>query len=785
MSFKLLSSDFKKNRLNNVILFLFMTVSATIAITVTLFLTQLFSSISDMYETAKPPHFLQMHKGEIRQDDIDGFNREYGTVEHWQTAPMLDVYGSDMTVLKFSQSSFSLSDCRLDISLVRQNDGYDVLLDSSRQPLAVENGGIGVPVILLEQYDIAIGDTILLNVGETQIAFIVSSYVCDGQMNSTLCSSTRFLISDEDFERLSGIVGETEYLIEAWFTDSAEASAYQGAYEQSSLNLPKNGQAITYSMIFLLSAMSDLLMAVVFLLAGALLLVISLVCLRYVVLAEMEDAMREIGAMKAIGVPAKGIRGLYLGKIRILMGAGCMLGFVLAVFLSSLLAGHMNRTFGAQKMTVDSYLLALVVCGAVYGVILTFSKRLFRRLNRVSVTDLLVREKGFGKRSQARDGLRKTGYLPFNLHFGLHEVRKGYGLIFGLLLMVTLLMAVPARMSQTMESEKFAAYMGSPLCDLLLEVEQGDALEKRNDSAKKLLMEGLEQGMIADCFILRRVRLQAQSEGEVVGIHIDSGKEAGASLNYLEGKKPEKENEIALSALMAEELHKSVGESLLLVTATDKREFCVCGIYQDVTSGGRTAKTIAAFPEEQAEKYTYQIDFAEGIDLERQAAVWRSTLGNGYSVESMKEFVNQTLGGVAAQVSRATRTVFLIGNGLVIMIVLLFLKLRMARNAGLLAIKRAIGIPFAAIRAQELYPIWIAGGLGILVGICLTESLGSTFISLLFALMNVGVSRIAFVKISIGQYLLIPGVLMALLTIVTLAVCQSVKTVRYTEYLNE
>lgn len=785
MNFKLLYSDFKKNRLSNVILFLFMTVSAAIAITVTLSLTQLFSSISDMYKTAKPPHFLQMHKGEIRQDDIDRFNREYGTAEHWQTACMLNVYGSDMTVLKFSQSSFSLSDCRLDISLVKQNDGYDVLLDGSRQPLTVQNGQIGVPVILLEQYDIAIGDTILLNAGESQIPFIVSSYICDGQMNSTLCSSTRFLISDEDFERLSGIVGETEYLIEAWFTDSAEASAYQSAYEQSSLNLPKNGQAITYSMIFLLSAISDLLMAVVFLLAGALLIVISLVCLRYVVLAELEDAMREIGTMKAIGVPAKGIRGLYLGKIRILMGAGCIAGFALAVFLSSLLAGHMNRTFGAQKMTIGSYLLALAVCGAVYGVILTFSKRLFRRLDRVSVTDLLVREKGFGKRSQARDGLRKTGYFPFNLHFGLHEVRKGYGLIFGLLLMVTLLMAVPARMSQTMESEEFAAYMGSPLCDLLLEVEQGDDLEKRDAVAKKLLAEGREQGIVADCFILRRVRLQAQGDGELVGIHIDSGKEAGASLNYLEGRKPEKATEIALSALMAEELHKSVGEPLLLVTAADKQEFCVCGIYQDVTSGGRTAKTIAEFPEEQAEKYTYQVDFTEGADLEQQAAVWRSTLGNGYSVESMKEFVGQTLGGVTAQVSRAARAVFLIGSGLVILIVLLFLKLRIARNAGLLAIKRAIGIPFAAIRSQELYPIWIAGGLGILVGICLTESLGSTFISLLFALMNVGVSRITFARISFGQYLLIPGILMALLTVVTLAVCQSVKTVRYTEYLNE
>ncbi|MFX7844738.1 hypothetical protein ABTK14_21050, partial [Acinetobacter baumannii] len=79
-------------------------------------------------------------------------------------------------------------------------------------------------------------------------------------MNSTLCSSTRFLISEEDFEELFGEAGETEYLIEAYFEDSAMATDYQTAYEQSEKNLPKDGQAITYTLIFLLSAMTDIMM---------------------------------------------------------------------------------------------------------------------------------------------------------------------------------------------------------------------------------------------------------------------------------------------------------------------------------------------------------------------------------------------------------------------------------------------------------------------------------------------------------------------------------------------
>ena len=68
-----------------------------IAVAVTLLLTQLFTSISSMYKTANPPHFLQMHKGELSQSDLDEFNSGYNGVRHWQTVPMITVYGDQLT----------------------------------------------------------------------------------------------------------------------------------------------------------------------------------------------------------------------------------------------------------------------------------------------------------------------------------------------------------------------------------------------------------------------------------------------------------------------------------------------------------------------------------------------------------------------------------------------------------------------------------------------------------------------------------------------------------------
>lgn len=783
----LLKNDWKKNPWNNGILLLFITLAAAISVTVTLMLTQLFTSISSMYETANPPHFLQMHKGELHQSDLDEFNRGYKGIRHWQTVPMITICGDEIMVLGKDGNQFSLADCRLDISLVKQNENYDVLLDENRKPLVMHSGEIGVPVILLDEFDIAIGDTITLCNGRLTKNFTVSAYVCDGQMNSTLCSSTRFLVSDADFETLQGNVGETEYLIEAWFADSAQASDYQTAYEESGKNLPKNGQAITYTMIFLLSALTDLLTAVVFLLAGALLIVIALVCLRYAVLAELEDDMREIGTMKAMGIPAKGIRELYLGKIRILTALGCICGFLFGKFCALVLTGHIGRTFGSQPPGAMGLILSMLAAALVYGIILLFSRQILHRLGKVTVIDLLVTEVGFGRKAKVKvkDGLRRSKRLPVNLLWGLHEAQNGYGIIFGLLLIVSLLVTIPLRTVQTIKEDEFVTYMGFGMCDLLLEVEQGGDVEKRNQTAASLLQTAAERGVVEHMDVLRRVRLQAvREDGKAVGIHIDTGENAGMGLKYLEGENPKTESQIVLSYLMAEELGKTVGDTLKIRAGGETQTFTVNGIYQDVTSGGRTAKTARAFPSETAEKYSYKITLSPAAS-DDFAVDLREQLGRGYSVENMEEFLFQTMGGVTAQVQKAGIIVMLIGICLAALITALFLKLRFVRAVPAFAVKRVMGVPFSAVQVQELIPILAAGGFGSVCGTLFSELFGDRLVSGLLGMLGVGLKNIVFAEAPIWQYFTVPAVLLATLSIVTIGFCTQIKNLDIADCINE
>ncbi|MCH5261147.1 MAG: hypothetical protein J1F18_15475, partial [Lachnospiraceae bacterium] len=360
-----------------------------------------------------------------------------------------------------------------------------------------------------------------------------------------------------------------------------------------------------------------------------------------------------------------------------------------------------------------------------------------------------------------------------------------------LMLIITILVMVPMRSLQAMQAEDFVTYMGSPICDLLVEVTQGDSLEERNAKLSNLLSEEAEKGYIQNVDVLRRVRLQAFSNtNEPVGVHVDTGLAAGKGIVYLSGSAPSDEKHIALSYLLADELGKEVEDTVDITTDNQTYYLEICGIYQDVTSGGKTAKTIYAFPGELSEKYTYQLELsadgtsASDISVDEFANNLKSQLGSGYSIKNMDGFLEQTLGGVTTRLSQAVYLVIMIGFVITIFIVLLFIELRLARTMRALAEKIVMGIPLKAICIQELYPILFTGVTGVILGIIMTELIGEKVVSGLFSMLGLGITSFSFSAMTISC-ILVPVSLIIILVIINLGVCTKIKKIDVSGYFNQ
>lgn len=784
MNWLMVKNDFKRNKVINLALLLFMMFSAGIAVLSVVMAVQTFTSISELYKTAQPPHFVQMHKGEINQEEIDEFMSDYEGITYWQTSTMIDVYGQFLTIVG-NEDTYNLSDCRLDIGLVMQNETKDLLLNSQHEKVTIHEGEIGIPVLLKEMYGMEIGDHIILTYNDITKEFVIKEFILDSMMNSSMCSSTRILLSDDDFDMLEGQVGENEYLIEAYFTNSKEASNFQTAYENA--GLPQNGQAITYTIIFILSALTDIITVFVLLLVSILLIIISFICVKFTIMAALEEEIGEIGTMKAIGLPFADIRDLYLNKYRALAMVGVIVGYIVAILISGVFTKHISATFGNIRISALTVILSLVASCLVFLLINYYCKKILKKIKKVTVVDALVSGKGFEKdKGGIKDGLYKSKKLSVNWLMGIREVFykfKNWIIVFAVVLIAVLMILVPVNLMNTFEAPEFITYMGSSLEDILIEVENGENLETSYANVKQVLEN---DDAIENYYEYLRICVQTtDAEDELMNLHIDCGDKSGNELQYLSGKAPKEENEIAISYLNANKIGKDAGDTMVIFFDDKEQEFVISGIYQDVTSGGYTAKSKYDFSGLTALKYTFSVNLIDNAEVGKKADEWSEIIGAGVTVDPMKEFINQTLGGVVKQLRTIVFAIIIIGACLAMLITVLFMKLRLAKDLSEIAVLKAVGFSEHDIKQQYMIKIGCVSITGILAGIILTDVLGEKIVNAMLSIAGIGVKKVELIANPVIEYIMCPLLLMVLILFVTWIVVKTIKKYNIISIINE
>lgn len=774
MKWSMVKSDFIRNKVINIALLLFMTFSVILVILSMLMATQTFTSISELYKTAQPPHFVQMHKGEINQEKIREFMSKNELVNYSQIQTMINIYGENLTIVG-KDGRYDLSDCRLDIGLVKQNDTKDLLLNYEHEKVTIHEGEMGIPVLLKEMYDIEIGDQVILTSNGISSEFIVKEIILDSMMNSPMVSSTRILVSDNDFDRLLGKVGENEYLIEAYFSNTNEASTFQTIYENT--GLPQNGQAVTYSIIFLLSALTDITTVFVLLLVSVLLIIVSFICVRFTIMAALEEEILEIGTMKAIGFSFVDIRNIYLYKYRALAMAAVTLGYILALLLSDVVTNHISASFGGKSLSILAVVLSLATGCLVFILIDYYCKRILKKIKKLSVVDAMVTGKGFGRdRGSVKDGLHKSMKFSINWLMGIREVFFKFNIwipVFSVVLITVLIIMVPVNLLNTFEAPEFITYMGSSLEDILIEIENGEYIETGYLNVKQLLQNDAD---IEDYYEYRSIRVQTiNNENKLVNLKIDSGVNAGNELQYLSGKTPEGEDEIAISYLNADEIGKEVGDSILLLFNNKEHRFMISGIYQDVTSGGYTAKSKYNFSELHADKYSFSVNLKDNVEVEGKADEWTTFLGAGVNVDPMEEFINQTLGGVSKQLRNIVIGILIVGLVVAMLINILFLKLRLAKDLSEIATLKAIGFSEQDINKQYIIKIGCVSIIGILCGIALTEIIGDKIVNTALGIVGLGIKNVRLITNPLMQYIICPLLLMVSILLATLIIMRTIR----------
>ena len=721
-----LRADFRRTRTTSIVLAGLIAMAALLAATGGSVLAQLTGAIGDLFTTARTPDVVQMHAGQIDSEAIVAWAADRPELADWQASETLPI-PTDLLFLGDEPQSGSV----LQPALVTQNESFDLLLGLDGQVLDIGPGEIAMPLYYHQTQDLEVGDRVSIRLPEARFDFTVTHFVRDSMMNPTFATSKRLLISTEDHHAIAGHIDEPEYLIEFLVADRADTRVVSDAYTET--GPATNGPLLDRGTFFLLNAVSHGIGIAILSLLAVLMLAVAAIALRFSFLTAVERDTHEIGVMKAIGIPDKGIRRLYLTKYVALALIGGIAGSLLSIPTARAVTSSLRLQLGEPDASF--WTTAAPVLGATLIVlaIVIWCALMLRRIGRISTMDALrattpPRRTRWWRRSPTPKSRLSSSRLPSGVWMGLNDVRRSlrtHRMLLAVLTLCTFLFLVPLNLWSTVTAPSFITYLGTGVADLRLELRTPDAIAESPD-----LIAALEQDPQVERvapFVTARFET-LNTDGEWEQLPVETGDHDVFPLSYVKGTHPTAVDEVSVSSLAADSLGVDVGEAFTMRGAAGPAEVTLVGIYQDMTNGGRTAKGRVPVDGERIVWRTVLVDAADGVAPSELAARLSDAFPSVQTIE-MSEFADQTLGDLIRQTGTVAMAAALTAIVLAALIAAMFAQMVIARDRSQIAIQRGLGVSDRGLRVQYLTRFVVVLVAGIGLGTVLVATIGRSMVA--------------------------------------------------------
>lgn len=769
---KIIRNDIQRSKAITLTTMIFVAVAAMLVSLAAVLIVNLSGAIDSLMTQAKTPHFMQMHSGKIETERLAAFAEKNSNVDDFQVREFLNIDGAQ---IQFGNKS--LANSVQDNGLSTQSEKFDYLLDLNGKVIHASDGEIYVPICYMKDGTTRIGDKAVIY-GKS---FIVAGFLRDSQMNSLLSSSKRFLMSEHDYAEIKNF-GSPEYLIEFRLINLSELGAFETAY--TSAGLEANGPTITYPLYKTLNAISDGMMIAVILLISVLVVAIAFMCIRFTLLAKIEDDYREIGVMKAIGLRVSDIKKIYIAKYAAIATGGCILGFALSFVFKGMLLENIRLYMGESERSSFALLFGIVGVLLVFLAIIAYVNHVLTRFRKISAAEAIRFGTSQDRSSKAKHFcLSRSRLINTNMFLGIKDVlarKRLYATMLAVLVLSAFIIIVPLNMYNTISSKGFITYMGIGKSDMRIDIQQTDHIsEKAAEIAKSMGSDS----SISKFTVLTTKTFQVRTkDGSEERIKVELGDHSVFPVKYAHGRAPAAENDIALSVINANELGKKVGDTVTLVIEGEERTLTVSGIYSDITNGGKTAKAVFADPSADIMWSVISVELPDKSLVESKVAEYKDRYDFA-KVSEIDEYITQTYSSTLSSIQKASYAAIVVALMITMLVTLLFMKMLITKDRYTTAVMKALGFKNSDIKAQYVSRSVFVLVIGIVLGTLLANTLGEVLSGMLIS--SFGASSFKFVVNPLYAYLLSPLMMLGAVIVATMIGVSGAGQIKIADHIKE
>jgi ABC-type antimicrobial peptide transport system permease subunit len=726
---KYMLANLKKRKSYSVVICILVFLAGLILTVILSTTLNLFKAYENAYAAVQGPHLMYWLPESSYTPEIQEWFASQPGVESVKTRQERYVVGAELQ----HENNVLRSNVVLHLRVYDPQDTMRLIDAKYNATAELAQGDIYLPYIYKTGNGLVAGDMVEYVYGHRRMTFTVAGFAEEPLFGAELHGVKLLFISETDMRALEQTGGENvmrNQQIHVRLSHYNE-SAVQEIIKKFNIEVGENtGSAYTYG-AFANGHMTLPKISLVVMIAFVLILcIITITILRYAILATIEADFTDIGILKALGFTPHMVQSAIIGQYASLALFSGLLSLLAAFFVTPF-AGHVVLDSSGLYYTVrlsapiGAATIAVLIC-----VIAVFSALTARSVKRISPVQAI--SQGLAPvyfSSRVNINMEKISIIPFNLRMALKQIltkSRRYILLFVVSAMLSYTLVFLLGLVQLFNSEKSLNMLGGAISDIRV------ITADRQTTADVVSQIHKDYPTVWAVF---QKTTQLVVDGNKTTIRVMDDFEISGELYSTSGRHPVHENEVSVSELLAEGLHKGVGDQLAVKGTNGKEHlFLITGLFQTIDDGGTYIRMpesaiLTVIPEFQL-NIAY-IKLVSHDNLDRIIEEMRQRYQGYEEIANERKFTNDKLSTIQDVFSQISWLVFVLTVVIIGFITLLIVKITVYCETRELGIYKALGFSSGRLRFQLALRFLLITLFGGAIGIAAEGLFGAKLFSLL------------------------------------------------------
>ncbi|AWE09320.1 ABC transporter permease [Lysinibacillus sp. 2017] len=734
-------ANIRKSKSATASLFIFILVAALLLNIGLMVITQVSAFFDSKVEQLKDPHVITMMEYASYNSNYEEFIANYPGVTETET--------EEIIIMNIAKFNFGNSELASNATIFNADHNRSIGALKLIEKLNTSSANdIFIPYSFKTNGGYKLGENFTIHYQEKEYDYRIAGFFETTMMGTTSVGILKFMLPETAYLALAEKLDNVSkgLIISAVMEDKTQStnllSDFTKEFPQSTVS-EKNSYiwGLDIEMVKNVNTLTVNIVAIILVAFATIIVLVSLIVIKYRVSNSIEDGMTNIGTLKAIGYTSRQILSSIILQFTLIAFSASVVGIVLSYCLMPLIGGIISSLSGLlwiQSFDMIVNLISIFFV-TICVVIVTFVSAF--RIRKVQPVEALrggIHTHSFRKNYFPLENTRGGLHFLLGIKSMLSNAKQNI-MIFLIMIALTFASVFSVVLYYNIASDKtafvnlFGAEPSNVMVSIKSDVEPRELLSqiKKMDQVRKVNIFDL---------------ITTKIDGQTVYTNITDNYNNLENDTVYEGRQPKHENEISISWVVSNQIDKGIGDMVDVEYGTETVSFLVTGLSQSIGNLGQTASlTMEGMNQLQSDyKGTTLHVYLDGISnkdfiknvQEQYGSFIVDTLDIDENIES------QTIIYITAIF--AVMLMVLTINVLVVVIILyLVVTTMITKRKKEFGVMKAIGYSTFQLMNQisiSFLPVIIAGvGIGGGLGLFFTNPMLSLLLS------SVGVKRLEFI----------------------------------------